>query len=105
MPEPTCCRLNHPTGRRARAARQGTCAMVPMPIVRPVLFPFLALLAQVGLSWGQAPAISTLSPMAIAPGQTLDVAVSGTNLAGATELWSTFGDRAALSPDVANNGQ
>ncbi len=59
----------------------------------------------VSQGWGQAPAISTLSPMAIAPGQTLDVAVSGSNLAGATELWTTFGDRAALSPDVANNGQ
>jgi hypothetical protein len=56
-------------------------------------------------AWSQAPSISTIAPQAIAPGQTLDVAVAGGNLAGATELWTTFSSRAALAPDVPNNGQ
>lgn len=64
-----------------------------------------ALVAPQTPTWAQAPAVSAVSPQAIAPGQTLDVTLTGSGLAGATELWTTFGDRALLSPDVANNGQ
>ncbi|MEX0586992.1 MAG: PPC domain-containing protein, partial [Pirellulales bacterium] len=53
----------------------------------------------------QAPAISRAAPQAIAPGQTTDVVLTGSNLAGATSLWTSFGEAASLAPDVENNGQ
>ena len=41
----------------------------------------------------------------MAPGETADVVVTGSNLAGATSLWTSFGEAAVLAPDVENNGQ
>jgi len=48
----------------------------------------------------QAPAISRTTPQAVAPGQTTDVVITGSNLAGATSLWTSFGEPAAPTPDV-----
>ena len=53
----------------------------------------------------QAPAIARTTPQAVAPGQTADITVTGSNLTGATSLWTSFGEPAALAPDVENNGQ
>ena len=53
----------------------------------------------------QAPAITTTSPLAIAPGSTSDIKVRGSNLAGATELWTSFGGNVTLAPDVKDNGK
>lgn len=74
------------------------------------LFPLFGTQALCVLIFGssglaQAPSITSTSPRAIAPGETRDVTVTGGNLAGATELWTSFGERAPLSPDVENNGQ
>lgn len=51
------------------------------------------------------PSIATTSPLGIQPGQAVDVTLNGGNLAGAQQLWSSFGGEAVLSPDVENNGQ
>jgi hypothetical protein len=53
----------------------------------------------------QPPSITTISPLAIAPGQSLKVVTRGGRLAGATQLWTTFSDPAGLAADVAGNGQ
>lgn len=75
---------------------------MPRLVVLPIVF--LGALCATQLSFAQAPSISRLSPQAVGPGQTVDVTVTGGNLAGATELWTSFGERAPLSPDVADNG-
>lgn len=62
-------------------------------------------LAYQGSASGQSPAISRTAPQAVAPGQSADVVVTGSNLAGATSLWTSFGEAASLAPDVENNGQ
>ena len=56
-------------------------------------------------AFAQAPAITTTSPLAIKPGGATDVKVKGSNLAGATELWTSFAGKASLSPDVKDNGK
>src|SRR5690606_13088097 len=53
----------------------------------------------------QAPVIARTSPQAVAPGETTDIVVTGSNLAGATTLWTSFGAPATLAPNVADNGQ
>ena len=65
----------------------------------------LAILFLTNTGSGQAPSITATTPRAIAPGETRDITVTGGNLTGATELWTSFGERAPLSPDVENNGQ
>lgn len=57
-----------------------------------------------GAVHGQAPSISRTSPQAVAPGQSADIVVTGGNLAGATALWTSFGEPAALTPDKPGNG-
>lgn len=56
--------------------------------------------------FGQAalPSISSISPQAAHPGQTVDVKIRGGNLANPTQLWSTLGTAVPLTPDVAGNG-
>lgn len=58
-----------------------------------------------GIVQAQAPSIARTTPQAVAPGQSLDVVVTGGNLAGASSLWTSFGDPAPLTPDLAGNGQ
>ena len=56
---------------------------------------------------GQTPAppsIGSTAPFAVAPGGTTDITLRGGNLAGPTELWTSFAAEAVLSPDVADNG-
>ena len=53
----------------------------------------------------QSPAITGTSPGAGRPGGTVDVTISGSNLAGATSLWTSFPSTAILAPGVANNGK
>lgn len=58
-------------------------------------------------SWAQAqpPVITSLSPGAVLPGQTLDLRIGGTNLAGPTALWTSFPAKAELAPGVEKNGE
>ena len=53
----------------------------------------------------QVPSITSTSPQAVAPGQSIDVTLRGANLAGATELWTSFSSQWVLSPDVKDNGK
>ncbi|MCY2963785.1 MAG: PPC domain-containing protein, partial [Planctomycetota bacterium] len=50
------------------------------------------------------PAISSTSPQAAPPGQTIDVKIRGGNLAGPTQLWTGFPAEVTLPTDLAGNG-
>jgi hypothetical protein len=52
-----------------------------------------------------APAVTTTTPQAVAPGQQIDVKLRGSGLAGAAKLWTQFGAAAQLTPDVKDNGK
>ncbi len=53
----------------------------------------------------QAPSIAALAPQAVKPGETVDLTIRGSGLAGATDLWTSFPAQAVLAPDVPNNGK
>jgi len=53
----------------------------------------------------QTPTITATSPGAVRPGGTVDVTVSGSNLAGATALWTSFESTTVLAPGVKDNGK
>ena len=68
---------------------------------------FLVCLAgAASLAQGQVPlpSIASTFPQAAAPGQTVDVKLRGGNLAGPTQLWTTFPVEALLPADIAGNG-
>ncbi|MCA9077297.1 MAG: PPC domain-containing protein [Planctomycetaceae bacterium] len=48
------------------------------------------------------PSVTRVSPLGIAPGQTSELTLSGSQLAGVTQLWSTWG--AAIAPTKAEDG-
>lgn len=52
-----------------------------------------------------APAITTTAPQAVIPGQQIDVKLRGSDLTGASQLWTQFGATAQLTPDVKDNGK
>ncbi len=56
-------------------------------------------------AWAQIPAISSTSPQAVLPGQTLPVKIRGGGLAGATQIWTSFPTEATLAADVPENGK
>jgi hypothetical protein len=47
--------------------------------------------------WAQAPKITSTSPQAVRPGQSVGVTIRGTNLANATQLWTSFTGKATLA--------
>jgi hypothetical protein len=70
----------------------------------------IGLLLAVGLivpvsTLAQAPSISVVSPQGFAPGQSLSVKISGGNLAGATQLWTSFPATSGLSTESPDNGK
>ena len=50
------------------------------------------------------PTIASTSPQAALPGQTIDVKIRGANLAGPTQLWTSFAVEAVLPAEIAGNG-
>jgi hypothetical protein len=70
----------------------------------------IAALAAAGLTFGlpkadaQVPAISSLAPLSLRPGQTQEIVVRGGNLAGATHFWTSFHCQDRLT-QKANNGK
>ncbi|NQV26849.1 MAG: hypothetical protein HQ518_21065 [Rhodopirellula sp.] len=52
-----------------------------------------------------APAVTTTAPQAVAPGGQTDIKLRGSELVGAAQLWTSFSGKAALSPDVKDNGK
>lgn len=51
-----------------------------------------------------APAVTTTHPQAAAPGQTVDLKIRGTNLAGPSQFWTSFPVEAQLPAEIAGNG-
>lgn len=51
------------------------------------------------------PSVSTTQPQAVAPGGSTKVVLRGGNLAGASQVWSSFPATASLAADVENNGK
>lgn len=74
-------------------------------ILSLLLGSFSPLVVSTSLLLAQQPSIATTSPLGVQPGQSVDVTLNGGSLAGAQQVWSTFGGEAVLSPDVENNGQ
>ena len=52
----------------------------------------------------QDPAITSVMPWAAKPGETVDIKLRGANLAGVTQLWTSFACEAVMPTDVAGNG-
>ncbi len=63
------------------------------------------LLASAASAPAQAPSITSTFPQAVRPGESVDVTIRGDNLAGVTELWTSFPCETALSPDVKENSK
>jgi hypothetical protein len=53
----------------------------------------------------EPPVVTTTSPQAAAPGQSVSVTLRGQRLAGTTQLWTTFSPPTAPAAEPANNGQ
>ena len=53
----------------------------------------------------QIPAITSTSPQAVLPGQSLPVKIRGGGLTGASQIWSSFPTEATLAADVPDNGK
>ena len=51
------------------------------------------------------PTITGVSPGAVKPGEAVDVTITGSNLAGATGLWTSFPAEVSLAPDIPENGK
>ncbi|HUG19473.1 MAG TPA: pre-peptidase C-terminal domain-containing protein, partial [Planctomycetaceae bacterium] len=58
-----------------------------------------------GLLSAQTPTVSVVSPQGLTPGQTVPVKISGGNLAGATQLWTSFPTTSQLSTATPDNGK
>lgn len=83
-----------------------------MPIRTASALPFRGLfpIVLLGMLLGDAsvfaePQITGLSPRSVKPGDAIDVTVSGKDLAGTTQLWTSFPAEVSLAPGVKDNGQ
>lgn len=65
----------------------------------------LNLLSASDQSNAQVPTISVVSPQGLAPGQTIPLKITGGNLAGATQLWTSFPTTSQLSTEAPDNGK
>ena len=63
------------------------------------------LLCSIGTVSAQIPSISAVQPAAVTPGGTVDLTVTGANLAGGPQLWTRFASQAVLAPDLEKNGE
>ena len=83
--------------------------MTPNPRLirsRIVLHSTTVLLSLAGIVVAQAPpSISTTRPLAVRPGQALDVAIQGANLVGVSDIWTSFPSTTALVGDTKNKAQ
>lgn len=52
----------------------------------------------------QVPTIAGTTPQAVAPGTATNIKIRGGNLAGAAQLWTSFGAPSELAPDIMGNG-
>ena len=70
------------------------------------IIPLFCLAWSVNFTLAQAgpPAITFIEPQAVRPGETTELTVRGSNLAGATELWTSFPCGIELATDIEKNG-
>jgi hypothetical protein len=64
----------------------------------------LTTLAGIAHAQTPPPSIVSTSPEAAAPGQSVDVKIRGANLAGPTQIWTSFPVEAVLPTEIAGNG-
>ncbi|MBI5759069.1 MAG: pre-peptidase C-terminal domain-containing protein [Planctomycetales bacterium] len=57
-----------------------------------------------GPASAQVPSVTSTSPQAVKPGETMDIKIRGGNLNGATQLWTSVTASSVLPTDVPNNG-
>ncbi len=76
------------------------------PIVSRPLHTAALLLLLAGTAVAQAPpSITTTRPLAVRPGQAVDLAVQGANLVGVSDIWTSFPSTKALVGDTKNKAQ
>lgn len=65
------------------------------------------LLVSASTVFGQVPKLTYVSPSAVAPGQTVDVTLFGSDLTNPTAVWNSLptGSKVELSKDIAKNGE
>ena len=64
------------------------------------------LLMMAGVAVAQAPpSISTTRPLAVRPGQAVDLKIQGANLVGVSDVWTSFKSTKALVGDTKNKAQ
>jgi hypothetical protein len=64
----------------------------------------IALVCRGSLALAQPPAISVVSPVAVAPGSPSDLTLQGSNLAGVVGAWLSFGGQIEPTPGIEGNG-
>ncbi len=83
--------------------------MTPNPRLirsRIILHSTTVLLSLAGIVVAQAPpSISTTRPLAVQPGQALDVAIQGANLVGVSDIWTSFPSTTALVGDTKDKAK
>jgi hypothetical protein len=76
-----------------------------MPLHRsPALLVFVVLCSFAAAVQAQPPSITGLAPLAVRPGEAVDLKVQGANLAGAAMLWTSFPCETSLAPGIEGNG-
>ena len=101
-----CCRW--PTRRTTtnRTTRE-RCKLKLFDTTRGYLMCLAGAMALVGSNRpvvAQSPTITLTTPLALKPGQPSDLKLHGANLAGSTQLWTSFAGTNVLAPEVPNNG-
>lgn len=73
-------------------------------IVTLAMLTSLGITLATGPAFAQVPSVTSTSPQAAKPGETMDVKIRGGNLTGATQLWTSFPGSSVLPTDLAGNG-
>lgn len=83
---------------------------MPIRIVSALPFHHLLSFFLLGIVLGNVsvfaePQITGLSPRSVKPGEAIDVTITGKDLAGTTELWTSFPAEVSLAPGIKDNGK
>jgi hypothetical protein len=75
-----------------------------LPECRFFLMLLLGVFAGSSISHAE-PTISGVSPGAVKPGEAIDLTITGSGLADAGALWTSFPAEVSLAPDIKDNGK
>ncbi len=75
-----------------------------LPVRQFFLMLFLGVFAGVSILRAE-PKITGVSPAAVKPGEAVDLTITGSDLANATALWTSFPAEVSLAPDIKDNGK